>query len=396
MDTTPPTLAIISNGVTPYGLHSYRRMAREIPEIRLVVYYTHDYSMGEWPIETPREFPFIRFGIGERATGKITLPAMLHEWAKAGRVIQQLQVDSVKAVIMLGYNDLGRLRILRWCKRNGIPLFILADSNIRGDRSSGLKAKIKNTLLPRILAQCAGVMPCGSLGSAYFQKYGVIPDKIFLVPNEPDYTLIEQVSAEQLAQVKEQFGLAANRRRIIFSGRLVPLKRVDLLLQAFSQIAQLRPDWDMVIVGDGPQAAELHNLAPENLRSRITWTGFIGSQATLAAIYRACDLLVLPSHYEAWALVVNEAAAAGLAVICSYAVGAAPELVQEDSNGWTFPTDDLEMLSARLLEATSPDRIDNMKSASAAVLQAWRDKADPIAGVRSALRYCGILSAPPQ
>ncbi|MFM8331380.1 MAG: glycosyltransferase family 4 protein [Candidatus Methylumidiphilus sp.] len=396
MDTTPPTLAIISNGVTPYGLHSYRRMAREIPEIRLVVYYTHDYSMGEWPTEAPREFPVTRFGIGERATGKITLPAMLHEWAKAGRVIQQLQTDSAKAVIMLGYNDLGRLRILRWCKRNGIPLFILADSNIRGDRSSGLKAQIKQAVLPRILAQCAGVMPCGSLGSAYFQKYGVIPDKIFLVPNEPDYTLIEQVSAEQLAQVKEQFGLAANHRRIIFSGRLVSLKRVDLLLQAFSQISELRQDWDMVIVGDGPQAAQLHNLTPENLRSRIIWTGFIGSQATLAALYRACDLLVLPSHYEAWALVVNEAVAAGLAVICSHAVGAAPELIQESGNGWTFPTDDVEMLSARLQEATSPDRIDSLKSASAAVLQAWRDKADPIAGVRSALRYCGILSVPPQ
>lgn len=391
MNATRPTLVVISNGVTPYGIHSYQRIAREIPEFRLAVFYTHDFSMGQWPLEIPDGFSVSRFGIGEHSTGQINPARMFHEWVKAGHVIKQLKAECAQAVIMLGYNDLGRLRILNWCKRNDIPLFILADSNIRGDRASGWKAWVKSAVLPRILSQCAGVMPCGSVGSAYFQKYGVGPDRIFCVPNEPDYTLIEQVSTEQITQVKERYGLTENRRRIVFSGRLVSLKRVDLLLKAFMQIAESRPDWDLVIAGDGPLAIELQEMVPQGLRLRVIWAGFIGKQATLFAIYRACDVLVLPSQYDAWALVVNEAVASRLAVICSHAVGSAPELVHDGVNGWIFPTDDLENLTARLLEVTHPSRIDEMKAASLSVLRVWQEKADPVAGVRAALGYCGIL-----
>jgi len=394
MNATRPTLVIISNGVTPYGIHSYRRIAREIPEISLAVFYTHDYSMGEWSLEMPDDFSVIRFGIGEHSTGQISPSRLLHEWAKAGRIIKQLKAENAQAVIMLGYNDLGRLRILSRCKRNNISLFIWADSNIRGDIASGLKARIKMAALTRILSQCAGVMPCGSLGSAYFQKYGVSPDRIFWVPNEPDYSLIEQITEEQIAEARERFGLADNRHRFIFSGRLVPVKRVDLLLKAFIQIADQRPDWDVVIAGDGPLAAELQSMIPPSLRERVIWTGFIGHQTKLFALYHSCDILVLPSSYEAWALVVNEAVAANLAVICSHAVGASPELVEEGVNGFTFPTDDLEKLTNLLLEASGSACVTQMKSASAPVLRAWQKKADPVAGVRTALQYCINVTQP--
>jgi glycosyltransferase involved in cell wall biosynthesis len=389
---TRPLVAIISKGYTPYWSHFFSRIAGEIPQIRLVTIYTHDHVMAKWSIKIPREVPVVRFGVGEDATDTTRPSRILHEGSKGGRIIKWLADNQVSAVIQIGYDDAGRLRVIRWSKRNGIPIFIFGDSNIRGDRASGVKAKIKGYLLPRILKGCTGAMPCGRLGKAYFEKYGLTAEQIFLVPNEPDYRLIQTLSADRVAETRDRFGLGADRRRIVFSGRLVPIKRVDLLVDAFARIAGTRPQWDLVIIGDGPLGEQLRQQIGNGLKDRVIWTGFIDDQETVGAIYRACDVLVLPSDYEPWALVINEAAAANLAIICSDVVGAAPELVHDGVNGWTFPPGDLATLTTRLLEVTDPAQIDRMKSASAGVLQAWREKADPVEGVRRALRYCGLLS----
>ena len=50
------------------------------------------------------------------------------------------------------------------------------------------------------------------------------------------------------------------------------------------------------------------------VRGRVRWTGFFPNQKEVSAVYHLSDVLVLPSDYEPWALVINEAAAAGLAV----------------------------------------------------------------------------------
>jgi len=103
-------------------------------------------------------------------------------------------------------------------------------------------------------------------------------------------------------------------------------------------------------------------------------------------------VLVLPSDYEPWALVVVEAAAAGMALICSDVVGAAAELVKEGVNGFTFPVGDVGAMTQRLREVTAPQRIDQMKERSKEVLGEWRRKADPVEGLRRAVEFCSSQS----
>ena len=100
---------------------------------------------------------------------------------------------------------------------------------------------------------------------------------------------------------------------------------------------------------------------------------------------------VLPSNYEPWGLVINEAAAAGLAIVASDVVGAAAELVQDGVNGRLFPIRDHEALTTALLDVTAPDRIDAMRASSAAVLADWRTRGDPVSGLRRALKFVGVI-----
>src|SRR5262249_22179763 len=162
----------------------------------------------------------------------------------------------------------------------------------------------------------------------YFRKYGARDDRMFFFPYEPDYDLVRKLPAEKIQEVKRQFGLAEGRKRIIYSGRLAAVKRVDLLVDAFVAIVEQRPEWDLVIVGDGPLREQLKARVTRQ-QSRIIWAGFLDDQATVSALYRVSDVLVLPSDYEPWALVINEAAAAGLAIVASNVVGAAAELVRD-------------------------------------------------------------------
>ncbi len=122
---------------------------------------------------------------------------------------------------------------------------------------------------------------------------------------------------------------------------------------------------------------------PDRLRDRVIWGGHVSDAATLAAIYRATDLLVLPSDHEPWALVINEAAAAGLAIVSSNVPGASAELVRDGRNGHIFPAGDVAALADCLRDATRSDKIDAMKSESPRILAEWRQTGDPIQGLRA-------------
>lgn len=385
-----PELAIVCNEQTPYRLHLHRRIAREVPELRLWSVFTHELATAPWPYQEVEEIGPMLFGKGERACEQDRLSRQAREWRKGGEILRWLQGRRLAAVVVFGYNDLGRLRIIRWCHREGIPVFLWGDSNLLGDRTQGWQARIKRLVLPRILRWCTGVFCCGRLGQAYFLRYGVAPQRIYQMPYEADYDAIRSVPADRVAAIRHRFGLAPERRRLLYVGRLAPVKRVDLLIQAYSAIADRRPDWDLVIGGDGPLREQLEALVPGRLRQRVIWTGFLPEPMDVAGLYASCDVLVLPSDYEPWGVVVAEACTR-LAIVASSVVGAAAELVQDGVNGKIFPAGDGSRLAAALLEVTTSNRIDALKAASPRLLEAWRRQADPLDGLRRALWDIGVL-----
>ncbi|HEV2295335.1 MAG TPA: glycosyltransferase family 4 protein [Tepidisphaeraceae bacterium] len=387
-----PLLAVISNGFTPYRVHVLRRIVREIPQVRLATLYTHEECNSPWPFQPPEEIGAVVFGKGEQCLKQDRPANAGHEWRKGGYIIEWIKRHGVRAVVIDGYNDPGRMRILWWCKRQGLPCLMFGDSNIHGDVKRGWKAIAKRLVVPPLVRCASGILCCGQYGRAYFTKYGCPPDRIFLFPYEPDYSLIFDLPPEVVEAAKRRYGLREGRRRLVFSGRMVREKRPDLIIEAFLAIALHRPQWDLVMMGDGPLRGSLEARVPSSLADRVTWCGFLTSQRDVTAVYRASDVLVLPSDYEPWALVVNEAVAAGMAIIASSVVGAAVELVREGVNGRIFPPGDLAALVRCLNDVTQPDRVDALKAASARVLADWRRIGDPIAGLRNALRLTGVLS----
>src|SRR6185295_13276085 len=100
----------------------------------------------------------------------------------------------------------------------------------------------------------------------------------------------------------------------------------------------------LVLVGDGPESKSLRELASARNLRRVRFAGS-REPSELPGIYAAADLFVLPSRHEPWGVVVNEAMAAGLPVVLSDRVGAAPDLLVDGANGRLFPAGDAGRLA---------------------------------------------------
>lgn len=382
-------IAFISNGVTPYKLHIYDRITREMPEVELHVINTHVEGGSAWSQSMPSHVRSIDLSNGDAAQSRSEKRNAWREFRRGKQVIDELKRRRVRVAFVWGYDDLGRLRVIRWCRSREVACFLLADSNIRGDRVRGWRRWLKRRWVGWVVGRCTGILPCGSLGRAYFESYGADPSRIFYVPYEPDYRQIRELAPSMVGEVRDRYALAVGRRRFIYSGRLVDVKRVDVLLQAFARIADARPDWDLTILGEGPERDRLRALVPESLSSRVAWLGFAPDAEVVWSVYRCCDVLVLPSEYEPWALVINEAVASGLAVICTDVVGAAAELVRDGFNGRIVPPGDVDALAAAMIDVSLDARLADMKANAPAMLEDWRARGDPIDGLRRALRACG-------
>lgn len=388
---TVPGLAIIANVMTPYRANLHRLLAAGVPEFKLHSLITHGVGDFDFRVQVPPEINAVNFSTPGEHAGDNPMRRPYAEWQKARRMIRYLQECNAQAVIFCAYRYLPYLLAMRYCHRAKIPFFVNNDSNIRSEPAlSFIQRTIKRRMYAWWIKRASGVFSMGEFGDQFFLKYGADPKRLYRLPYWPDYDAYATVDPRALDRFRRRFGLDSQRRRIIFSGRLIPVKRVDLLIDAFAEMAARRPHWDVLIAGDGALADQLHRRVPEALRSRVNWTGFI-DEADLALAYHSSDVLVLPSDREPWALVVQEAMAAGLAVVASDVVGAARELVHDGQNGKIFPAGNLAALKQSLLEVTDPSLLPKLKTQSLATLASWRQAVDPVKNVRRALTDAGAL-----
>jgi glycosyltransferase involved in cell wall biosynthesis len=142
------------------------------------------------------------------------------------------------------------------------------------------------------------------------------------------------------------------------------------LLEAFARANV--PNSYLIFAGDGPERGNLESRTRElELSERVRFLGFL-NQSQLPSAYCASDLLVLPSMFEPFGLVVNEAMLCGLPIAVSDRVGARFDLVRPDENGYVFPAGDVEALAAILRQILpDPEKRARMGVAARRRMETW-------------------------
>lgn len=134
---------------------------------------------------------------------------------------------------------------------------------------------------------------------------------------------------------------------MVYIGHCIERKGIDIMLRALAELKET--DWRLIVLGDGDKRPELESMTERlGLADRVEFRGFVSRGDALSELCRS-DLLVLPSTYDTWGVVVNEALVSGVPAVCSDRCGA-KELLDGSERGAVFKSGSIEALRDLLAE----------------------------------------------
>jgi glycosyltransferase involved in cell wall biosynthesis len=342
-----PRLGVITFNPIPNQVPLYRELAKP-GSVQLSVLYLRDHGLRltfdpafgvpiAWDIDllSGYQHEFLTEPEG----------GMLHRLRRLSRWVRSNDV-----VVIHGHSDPWMLLASAVCRAQGVPYLLRGDSGPEGG-STGIRGMIRWCVARVVVSQSAGGLAAGQRNSQFYARYRA-PRDIF-APFSVDNDRFAEAPAVNRAELLARWGLSGQHPVIMFCGKLQPRKRPLDLALAINRLA--RPV-TVIFVGDGQLADQVRAMIPPG---RGCVTGFI-NQAELPSYYHAADILVLPSRFEPWGLVVNEAMAAGVLPVVSDQVGCGPDLVA--GIGEVYPWGRVEALTAALSRALS--RIDDQQLAA--------------------------------
>lgn len=315
-------VAFLSVVPSPYQRDLFRALAKR-PEIQLHVFYMEAASPDSpWP-EKPLE------------AHEHILPGF---WVPAGGARLHLNWNlpdpgNYDIVVMNSLISFTAQRLMRFRLKNK-PWYFWGER--LGPRQAGLR-QIARDFVCAPLHHATGIVGIGSRAEADYREKFPGPAHFSI----PYYCDLEPFLAQTRA-ARDSSGTV-----FLFCGQMIERKGVDLLLAAFARIVAEHADAKLLLVGREADLSRFLNDARPEARERITYAGFQPPEA-LPRFFAQADVFVLPSRYEGWGVVVNQALGAGLPVVCSDAVGAGHDLVEEEVNGLKFENGNADALADKM------------------------------------------------
>ncbi|MGG7058145.1 glycosyltransferase family 4 protein [Clostridium tertium] len=243
-----------------------------------------------------------------------------------------------------GYDKPTYIILSLLCRFYKKPYVIIFDG-ISCDRLTTKENILKKLIKNLVIKHSSAIWGNGTVSRRYFNE-------VFNYPVEKIYNQYLTIDGERIKSIGEdkdyirkklrvKYGIAEDEKVLQYSGRIVDVKNLKVVVEAISKIKDSKIT--LFITGGGIQEEELKILAKE-LSVKLIITGFINNQDELFTNYYVSDVFILPSRYEPWGLVVNEAMFAGLPILVSHLCGCSLDFIKSN-NGYVinpFSIEDIE------------------------------------------------------
>jgi len=366
-----------------------RRMAQH-PQIDLQVAYcclrgTHsgfdtDFATAiQWDVPLLDGYNWVKIpnvGTGDESFLGLCNPGL---W----RLIRRGSFDAV--ICHTGYLKASFWIAFLAARLSGSVFLFGTDANSLAPRDSlSWKITLKKVLWPRLFSLADQIIVPSSRTRDLMRSLGFAEDRITLTPYcvDNDWWAAQAAQVDRAA-VRFAWGVAPHSTVVLFCGKLQLWKRPGDLLEAFA--AAGISSTVLVFAGAGPLRQTLYQRALDlGIADRVRFLGFV-NQSALPAVYKASDLMVLPSEYEPFAVVVNEASCCGCPVAASDRVGATIDLIAPVNPDFVFPCGDVPALTELLQKALSdPSELARRGHDSLRRMQSWSAR-ENIIGVLDAV-----------
>jgi len=233
-------------------------------------------------------------------------------------------------VLVSGRMEKSYLKVARQARRDGVIVVGTADNQYFGTIKQRLAILLAKLLYRRYFEY---MLVPGLYQYEYQRRLGYERDKILF----PQYC----ADVDLFTPSKKTVGEEANRRGILFLGRLHPIKGIELLIKVHRKLYEEKTISDkLIIIGGGP----LRDKLVLNHVDHLVYHPFM-EQSAIIKIMAGVKYFCLPSRAEPWGVVIHEAACAGLPIITTKGCGAASTFVKHGYNGYLFSADDEEALA---------------------------------------------------
>jgi glycosyltransferase involved in cell wall biosynthesis len=286
------------------------------------------------------------------------------------KLIREGKYDAV--LCFVGYVRATFWIACRAAKSSNTAFLFGTDTNTLAPRDGRKwKSTVKKIFWPRLFRLADQVIVPSSGARDLILSLGLAPERVTLTPYSVDNDWwMKQSAAVDRSAVRASWGVSASDAVILFCAKLQPWKRPGDLLRAFAE-AKLSNAL-LVIAGDGPLRSELESQAEDlGIEKRVRFLGF-ENQSQLPAVYTSADLMVLPSEYEPFAVVVNEAMCCGCPVAASDHVGSARDLIAPIRKEFVYRCGDVDALAGLMKDAlVDRPRLISLGRAAVAHIRTW-------------------------
>jgi glycosyltransferase involved in cell wall biosynthesis len=361
-------LAIILTHPIQYYSPVFQLLAKHIA---IKVFYTmgdpiNKYDIGfqqkvEWDIPLLQGYDF------EFLSNKSAQPGT-HRFLGIDNVqaIERIHEFRPTAILVYGWAYKSHLKIIRYFHGKVKILF-------RGDstalyRHPIYKAVFKKILLKWVYRHVDAAFYVGSQNRTYFLKYGLKGQQLVFAPHAVDNGRFSSDRSSEATALRQSFGIRKNEILVLFTGKFKHIKDPLILLRAFLDIEPT--DTHLLFVGGGHLEQRLKNNASGH--KSIHFLPF-QNQQFMPVVYQSCDLFCMPSNApgESWGMAINEAMAAGKAILSSSMVGAAADLVRID-NGRIFKCGNYNDLKTALKKLIGDkQKLKTLGERSSAIIADW-------------------------
>jgi glycosyltransferase involved in cell wall biosynthesis len=270
------------------------------------------------------------------------------------------------SVLVFGWSYYSHLKTLAFFKGK-IPVLFRGDSNML-DEKPGYKQFVRRLFLKYVYSKVNTALYVGQKNKEYYLVHGLKEEQLKYAPHAIDNERFGiAINSPDAKKVRETFNIPINASVILFAGKFQFKKNPGILIRAYLQLN--KPEVHLIMVGNGELDQDLKKLALNH--PRIHFAGF-QNQSQLPAFYAASDLFCLPSNGpgETWGLAINEAMAAGNAILASNKCGGAYDLIIDGINGFKFEADNISDLQIKLEDLLADKvRLKNFGEKSKEIIQ---------------------------